>query len=104
MRIQFSVNDAEQKKLEEMATKACYPDVSSYCKDKILGKNTYAKLWNQITLKIQDMPAGKTFSLRDLIDTPPSNLGKKLFNNQRELNIEWLQEKDSLNANVFKKL
>lgn len=49
------------------------------------------------------MPSEKTFVLRDLVDTPPSNLGVKLYNHQKELGIEVIK-KDSSNTNMFKKL
>lgn len=41
--------------------------------------------------------------LKDLIDTPPSNLGVKLYAHQKELGIEIIK-KDSSNTNMFKKL
>ena len=85
------------------ATKEGYPDVPSYCKDVVLNQRTYATLWNTVTKKIKSMPSEKTFVLRDLVDTPPSNLGVKLYNHQKELGIEVIK-KDSMNTNMFKKL
>ncbi|SEI82506.1 hypothetical protein SAMN02910453_1418 [Lachnospiraceae bacterium A10] len=103
MRVQFSVNDEELKRLESYAKEAGYPDISSYCKDEVLRLRTYAELWNKVTTKISKMEKGTTFALRDLIDTPPSNLGVKLYNNQVELGIE-VNDKDRTGANTFTKL
>lgn len=103
MRVQFSVNDEELKRLESYAKEAGYPDISTYCKDEVLRLRTYAELWNKVTTKISKMEKGTTFALRDLIDTPPSNLGVKLYNNQVELGIE-VNDKDRTGANTFTKL
>ncbi|WP_051637230.1 hypothetical protein [Lachnospira multipara] len=103
MRVQFSVNDEELKRLESYAKEAGYPDISSYCKDEVLRLRTYAELWNKVTTKISEMEKGKTFALRDLIDTPPSNLGVKLYNHQVELGIV-VNDKDRTGANTFTKL
>ena len=103
MRVQFSVNDEELKRLESYAKEAGYPDISTYCKDEVLRLRTYAELWNKVTTKISKMEKGTTFALRDLIDTPPSNLGVKLYNNQVELGIE-VTNKDRTGANTFTKL
>ena len=103
MRVQFSVNDEELKRLESYAKEAGYPDISSYCKDEVLRLRTYAELWNKVTTKISKMEKGTTFALRDLIDTPPSNLGVKLYNHQVELGIE-VNDKDRTGANTFTKL
>ena len=46
---------------------------------------------------------GKNFLLKDLIDTPPLNLGVKLYVHQKELEIEIIN-KDSSNTNMFEKL
>jgi len=53
--------------------------------------------------KIESMPSGKKFLLKDLIDTPPLNLGVKLYVHQKELEIEIIN-KDSSNTNMFEKL
>ena len=103
MRVQFTVNDEERLKLESLAKKNGYPDISSYCKDKSLEERTYAKMWEIIKTKISEKNSGDEFSLRELIDAPPSNLGVKVFNNQDNLGIEVLQKKDSLKANKFRK-
>nr|DAD64659.1 MAG TPA: antitoxin [Caudoviricetes sp.] len=103
MRVQFTVNDQERLQLETLAKSNGYPDISSYCKDKALGARTYHDMWETIKIKISDMNSGDIFSLRDLIDAPPSNLGVKVFNNQDLLGIEVLPTKDSLKTNRFKK-
>lgn len=103
MRVQFTVSDAEWKKLEMLAEKAGYPDVPSYCKDTVLEDRTYGKLWQTVVDKISKMEKDNIFALRDLVDTPPANLGVKLYEHQEELGIE-VQKKDSLKSNTFKKL
>ncbi|MBQ2982428.1 MAG: hypothetical protein IJD58_09970 [Lachnospiraceae bacterium] len=103
MRVQFTVSDVEWKKLEKLAEKAGYPDVPSYCKDTVLEDRTYGKLWQTVVEKISQMEKDEVFALRDLVDTPPANLGVRLYKHQSELGIE-VQKKDSLKSNTFKKL
>ena len=103
MRIQFTVCHSEWNILKKKSIEEGYPDVPSYCKDIVLKQRTYAILWNTVTKKIESMPSGKRFLLKDLIDTPPSNLGVKLYAHQKELGIEIIK-KDSSNTNMFEKL
>lgn len=103
MRVQFTVTDDEWKKLATLAQKKGYPDVPSYCKDTALEERTYGNLWKKVVDEISNMKTGTIFALRDLVDTPPANLGVKLFEHQSDLGIE-VQKKDSLNSNTFKKL
>lgn len=104
MRVQFCVSNVEWQQLLQKSQTAGYPDVPSYCKDLALGCRTYGTLWQTVVYKISQMKKRETFALRDLIDTPPSNLGVKLHDHQNELNIEVLPQKDNLNANRFIKL
>lgn len=104
MRVQFTVNATEWAKLQQLATVNGYPDVPSYCKEASLEERTYATIWKNITDKIARMPSGQTFALRDLVQSPPSNLGVKLYHNQLNLNIQVNQQKDSLHTNTFTKL
>ena len=103
MRVQFTVSDVEWTKLEKLAKDAGYPDVPSYCKDTVLEDRTYGKLWQTVVDKISKMEKDNIFALRDLVATPPANLGVKLYEHQKELGIE-VQKKDSLNSNTFKKI
>ena len=43
MRIQFTVNANELAKIQNLAQKAGYPDVSSYCRDVALDERTYVE-------------------------------------------------------------
>ncbi len=63
----------------------------------------YGKLWQTVVDKISKMEKDKIFALRDLVDTPPANLGVKLFEHQKDLGIQ-VQKKDSLKSNTFIKL
>ena len=103
MRIQFSVSDEEWLKLQELAKKEVYPDVPSYCKDKVLEERTYGNLWKTVVKKISLMEKGEIFALSDLVDAPPANLGVKLYNHQQDLGIK-VQKKNSTNSNTFVKL
>ena len=69
----------------------------------MLQERTYADLWKTVVDKISKMDKDTVFALRDLVDTPPANLGVKLYEHQNDLGIE-VQKKDSLNSNTFKKL
>lgn len=104
MRVQFSVNAVEWTKLQQLAAANGYPDVPSYCRDISLQERTYVTMWKKITEGINKMPSGKTFALRDLVQSPPSNLGVKLFVNQTKLGIQINPQKDSLHTNTFIKL
>lgn len=103
MRVQFTVTNDEWNKLVALAQKKGYPDVPSYCKDTVLEERTYGNLWKTVVDKISNMDKDTIFALRDLVDTPPANLGVKLFEHQSDLGIE-VQKKDSLNSNTFKKV
>jgi hypothetical protein len=104
VRVQFSVNNTEWQKLQRLAYKKGYPDVSSYCRDISLQERTYAELWRSVVEAITDKPSGSVFALRDLIDAPPANLGVKLYEHQTDLGIIVNSKKDSRNINTFTKL
>lgn len=104
MRVQFSVNPSEWAKLERLANANGYPDVPSYCRDVALEERTYAMLWKKVVEGISKMSSGTTFALRDLVQSPPANLGVKLYENQQNLGIKVNSQKDSLKTNTFTKL
>lgn len=104
MRVQFSVNATEWSKLQQLAQSNGYPDVPSYCRDVSLEERTYANMWSKIKEGIAKMPSGHIFALRDLVQSPPANLGVKLYENQSALGIKVNPQKDSLHTNTFTKL
>lgn len=104
MRVQFSVNATEWSKLQQLAQSNGYPDVPSYCRDVSLEERTYANMWSKIKDGIAKMPSGHIFALRDLVQSPPANLGVKLYENQSALGIKVNPQKDSLHTNTFTKL
>ena len=104
MRVQFSVDSTEWIKLQALASAKGYPDVPSYCKDTSLQERTYAELWNRVVEEIEKKKSGEVFALRDLIDSPPANLGVKLYDHQKTLGIVVNNKKDSLKTNTFTKL
>jgi hypothetical protein len=104
MRIQFSVNSSEWAKLQQLASENGYPDIPSYCKDISLERRTYANMWAKVIDGIAEMPSGSVFALRDLVQSPPANLGVKLYENQEKLGIRVNPKKDSLHTNTFTKL
>lgn len=104
MRVQFSVNATEWSKLQQLAQSNGYPDVPSYCRDVSLEERTYANMWSKIKGGIAKMPSGHIFALRDLVQSPPANLGVKLYENQSALGIKVNPQKDSLHTNTFTKL
>ncbi len=101
MRIQFSVNESEHQKLQELAAKDGYPDVHTYCKDTSLQQRTYAELWERVVSGIAKI-GDEEFRLRDLIAAPPANLGVKLFRNQAALGITKVREENG--TDVYKKI
>lgn len=81
-RIQFTITDAEKSQLCAEAKSEGYPNIAELCKVRALkGKNTYAKLYKIMVSKINILPSGSKFFLRDLIDTPPALLGRWLYDN-----------------------
>lgn len=104
MRVQFSVNATEWSKLQQLAQSNGYPDIPSYCRDVSLEERTYANMWSKIKDGIAKMPSGHIFALRDLVQSPPANLGVKLYENQSALGIKVNPQKDSLHTNTFTKL
>ena len=98
MRIQFTVNSSELATLQNLAKKAGYPDVPSYCKDISLQERSYAKMWKYVTEEIAKMDSGTSFSLNEILAVPPANLGV----NQKQLGI--VKVGKSNGCNRFKKL
>ena len=102
MRVQFTVDIDEWNKLQSLAKNAGYPDVSSYCRDASLKERTYAEMWTTIVEKIANMKTGTQFSLNEIVELPPANLGVKLYSNQSALGIEKLGKTNG--SNKFRKL
>lgn len=91
-RVQFTVSDIEKEQLIAEATSEGYPNIAELCKVRALqGKSTYADLYKKMVKKIDSLPAGQKFLLRDLIDTPPTLLGRWLFDNVANGNIKNVQ-------------
>lgn len=103
MRVQISFTIEEYDKLLKQSKIEGYPDVISYAKDRLLRNKNFLELWEEVTSKIEKLEPDEEFTLRDLVSTPPANLGVKLFQNQKELGIKKIK-KDNLNSNVFVKL
>ena len=83
MRLQISVTENEWETLVNLSTEKGYPDVISYCKDRILQQQDNLKLWDEMNSKISKMNMGEEFTLRDLISNPPASIGVKLHKNQK---------------------
>lgn len=103
MRVQLSFTTEEYDKLLKQSKVEGYPDVISYAKDRLLHNKNFLGLWEEVTSKIENLESGMEFTLRDLVSTPPANLGVKLFQNQKMLGIIKIG-KDNLNSNIFKKV
>lgn len=103
MRVQISFTIEEYDKLLKQSKIEGYPDVISYAKDRLLHNKNFLELWEEVTSKIENLESGTEFTLRDLVSTPPANLGVKLFQNQKMLGIIKIG-KDNLNSNIFKKV
>ncbi|WP_423363033.1 hypothetical protein [Mycoplasma sp. P36-A1] len=81
-RVQFTVSDSEKLMLEKEAKMNGFPNISELCKHRSLqGKSTYAELYKEMVIKINELRSGERFKLRELIDTPPALLGRWLFDN-----------------------
>lgn len=106
-RIQFTISDDEKKQLESEALAEGFPNVAELCKYRALqGKSTYATLYKRMVDKIDSLPSGSKFKLRDLIDTPPTLLGRWLYDNvanQKISNVKHLGN-DGSDAEEYQKL
>lgn len=80
-RVQFTVSDEEKEQLREKAEKQGFPNIAEYCKFCALGKNNTAELYKLLVSRIEKLPAGQKFFLRDIIPNPPILLGRWLFEN-----------------------
>ncbi|CAK7082140.1 TPA: hypothetical protein KRO81_001713 [Clostridioides difficile] len=81
-RVQFTISDAEKEQLISEAASEGYPNIAELCKVRALrGKSTYADLYKRMVKKIESLPSGQRFFLRDLIETPPTLLGRWLYDN-----------------------
>ena len=69
-----------------------------------IGRTNLREYVEKIKDEIAKMPSGHTFALRDLVQSPPANLGVKLFENQSALGIRVNSQKDSLDTNTYTKL
>jgi predicted ester cyclase len=80
MRIQFTVNDAEYLQMKAKADEKGFPNVAEFVKSLALGgKNSLADLYIEVCGKIDKLPDGKEFCIRDLIPNPPALLGRWIF-------------------------
>lgn len=81
-RVQFSISDEEKKQLESEAMSEGYPNIAALCKARALrGKSNYVELYKEMIKQINRKPSGTKFKLRDLVETPPTLLGRWLFDN-----------------------
>lgn len=98
-RVQFTISDAEKFQLMAEATSEGYPNIAELCKVRSLQcKSTYADLYKKMVRKINALPVGTEFFLRDLIDTPPTLLGRWLFDNVENgtiKNVVHIDKKDA---------
>lgn len=78
-RVQFTVSDTEKEELRKEAESQGFPNIAEYCKFCSLGKNNTAELYKQLVARIEKLPAGQKFFLRDVIPNPPIFLGRLLF-------------------------
>lgn len=86
-RVQFTVTDDEKEQLRKKAEEQGFPNIAEYCKFCSLGKNNTAELYKQLVARIEKLPAGQKFFLRDIIPNPPILMGRWLFDNVAKGNI-----------------
>lgn len=91
-RVQFTISDAEKMQLDAEAKEEGYPNIAELCKVRALqGKSTYAELYKKMVSKIDALPKGSKFRLRNLIDTPPTLLGRWLYDNVANGKIKYVK-------------
>lgn len=106
-RVQFTISDTEYHQLVKEASNEGFPNVSELCKTRALkGKNTYAQLYSLLVKKIEKLESGEKFFLRDLIDTPPTLLGRWLYDNVKNGKIKNVKHlgNDGTNPERYEKL
>lgn len=98
-RVQFTITDQELKALETIANQEGFPNVAELCKTRALAgipRRDDGALYKEMVKKIEELPEGAEFFVRDLIDTPPSILGRWLYDNvanDKIKNVEHLGKK-----------
>ena len=106
-RVQFTVSDNEKAQLIAEAKAEGYPNIAELCKVRALqGKNTYAELYKKMVKKIEALPTGSRFKLRDLLETPPALLGRWLYDNVANgtiKNVKHIEKNDS-DAEEYEKI
>lgn len=81
-RVQFTITDKEYQHLMLEMEYEGFPNISELCKSRALGEKTnLAELYKTMESKIQKLPSGREFYLRDIIGNPPALLGRWLFEN-----------------------
>lgn len=106
-RVQFTISDTEKAQLIAEAASEGYPNIAELCKVRALqGKSTYAELYKNMVKKIDTLPSGEKFFLRDLIHTPPTLLGRWLYDNVANGTIKDVRHlgKNGSDAEKYEKL
>lgn len=106
-KVQFTVNDTEKELLTKEAKERGYPDVAELCKDRALqGKSIHTQLYKIMVNKIMLLPKGKEFCLKDLMDTPPAELSRWLYDNVADGSIPNVERlgSDGSDAERYKKI
>ncbi|QGH02288.1 hypothetical protein [Streptococcus dysgalactiae] len=106
-RVQFTISDDEKVELEKQAATEGFPNLAELCKYRALqGKSTYATLYKRMVERIENLPSGSKFKLRDLIDTPPTLLGRWLYDNVANKKIANVKHigNDGSDAEEYEKL
>ena len=79
-RVQFTISDSERAVLETEAREQGFPNLSELCKARSLkAKNTLHSLYAELLQRIEQLPDQREFRLRDIIETPPTLLGRWLL-------------------------
>ena len=106
-RVQFTISDQEYQELCQEAERLNYPNVAELCKSRALsGKKSYADLYREIIEKIDKLPAGETFRIRNLIENPPTLLGRWIADNVRNGTIKGVKrvEASAADADLYQKI
>lgn len=105
-RVQFTITDEQKEKLESEMKDEGYPNIAELCKARLCNDRSYATLYKTLIKRIDKLESGKSFIIRDLINTPPALIGRWLYQNVDNGTVKNVihDGKDSVGTEKYKKV
>lgn len=103
MEIRIKLTKDEFENIEMRAKAAELPTVNAYARDLLFPTQNLAAKWKEIKSRIADLASEEEFYIKDFMPNAPSLLGRWAYEQQHELEIEFV-EKDRTGTNIWRKL